>query len=495
MISPLQKQLFCFALGPLACLLVKDLPPAPGMTPDGMACLAGCAWLMLWWLLEVFPMPVTSILSIPIFGLLGVLAPAKVFAALGHPSMMLVFGATLIVGLWKESNLIERYAYWCFNMPWVKGSSARMLFVFVMGVGIMSAIAPNIPLAILFVSIAVTIGRTCKLEPRSNLMRSLCVFSAIAPAVGGAATPLGGAPNMIVIALIATTLHYDISFWEWSSLGIPLVLVSLVLIFFLRGLLLPLKGEQRRLPMPEDYLRQKMRELGPVTPYEHIAIIVMGIALLLWCFGPQLAGLAGWPEGAKILSAPVVAMFMGASAFLIPLRKDGKTGRVVFAMNWEQAVKHIGWAILIIQIGTISFGDVLLKGGLDKWAAQQIQLLAGDLSGVWVWFIFVVLTGLASQIVTNLALIALVLPIMASLALSYGFHPLAACLSVGFACNIATMFPFSSLTVAAAMMGGGEYVRPNDFILTGLLTTLSVSILGFLVCCFLGPVLLPAWNG
>ena len=121
--------------------------------------------------------------------------------------------------------------------------------------------------------------------------------------------------------------------------------------------------------------------------------------------------------------------------------------------------------------------------------------MAGDLSGAWVWFIFVVLTGLASQIVTNLALAALVLPIMASLALSYGFHPVAACLSVGFACNVATMFPFSSVTVAAAMMGAGEYLRPNDFILTGLLTSLCISILGFLVCCFLGPALLPAWSG
>ena len=81
-------------------------------------------------------------------------------------------------------------------------------------------------------------------------------------------------------------------------------------------------------------------------------------------------------------------------------------------MNWEQAVKHIGWAFLIIQIGTITFGDVLLQGGLDKWAADHIQKMAGDLSGAWVWFIFVVLTGLASQIVTNLALAALVLPIM-----------------------------------------------------------------------------------
>lgn len=450
---------------------------------------------MIWWVTNVFPMPVTSIMSIPIFGLLGILTPAKVFATFGNPSMMLVFGATIIVGLWKESNFIERYAYWCFNFPFVRGRSNRLLFVFIFGVGLMSAIAPNVPLAILFVSIAVMIGRACRLNARSNLMRSLCVFSAIAPAVGGAATPLGGAPNMIVIALIATTLKYNITFWEWSALGIPLVLVALLVIFLISGLALPLRGEERYLPVPEEYLRAKMRELGPVTRYEHIAIGVMGIALLFWCFGPQLARLAGWNAGVKMLSAPVVAIFMGALTFLIPLRKDEKSGKFIFAMNWEQAVKHIGWGILVIQIGTITFGDVLLTGGLDRWAAEHIRLLAGDLPGAWVWLFFVVLTGLASQIVTNLALAALIIPIMAHLSITYGFHPIAACLSVGFACNIATMFPFSSLTVAAAMIGGGEYVRTRDFMVTGLITTLSISILSFLTCYFLGPPLLPAWNG
>lgn len=494
-ISPLARQICCFLSGPAACFLILQLPPAEGMAPQGMACLGGCAWLMLWWVTDVFPMPVTSLMSIPIFALLGILTPAKVFAVLGNPPMMLVFGATIIVGLWKESNFIQRYAYWCFNFPFVKGRSRRLLFVFIIGVGLMSAIAPNVPLAILFVSIAVTIGRACQLNARSNLMRSLCVFSAIAPAVGGAATPLGGAPNMIVIALIATTLKYNISFWEWSALGIPLVLVALPLIFLISGLALPLRGKEQCLPVPEEYLHAKLRELGPITRYEHIAVAVMGLALLLWCFGPQLAKLFGWTAGVKLLSAPAVAMFMGALTFLIPLRKDEKSGKLIFAMNWEQAVRNIGWGILVIQIGTITFGDVLLTGGLDKWAAQHIRLLVGDLSGVWVWLIFVVLTGLASQIVTNLALAALILPIMAHLAISYGFHPIAACLSVGFACNISTMFPFSSLTVAAAMIGGGEYVHPRDFMVTGLITTLSISILSFLICYFFGPALLPAWNG
>lgn len=53
------------------------------MNPDGMVCLAGCVWLMLWWMTEVLPLPVTSLMAVPIFGFLGVMAPDKVFATIG----------------------------------------------------------------------------------------------------------------------------------------------------------------------------------------------------------------------------------------------------------------------------------------------------------------------------------------------------------------------------------------------------------------------------
>lgn len=486
----LASQIFFFVLGPALCFLLKDLEPLEGMTPQGMRCLAGCVWLLVWWMSELLPMPATSLMSIPIFAFLGVLPAAKVFAAIGTPSCMLLFGATIIIGLLKESSFIERYAYWCLNLPFIKGSVTRFLLVFTMSAGLLSAIAPNIPLAVLFVSIAVTIGRSCMLPPDNGMMRSLTVLSAVAPAVGGAGTPLGGAPNIVVIGLIATTLQHETTFWEWTALGMPLTVLTLLAMFALCWLIFPLRGEASRMPMSEDFLRARLKELGPVTRHEHIAMGVMGAALFLWCAGPQLAGAVGWTAGEKLLSAPFVAVLMGLATFLIPLRRNEQSGKFEFSMTLEQAIRNISWHILLIMVGTITFGSVLLQGGVDKWAAGLIQSVLGGISGVWVWLVMVLLTGLASQVVSNLALVALMLPITASLASAYGFHPLASCLSVGFACNVAIMFPFSSLTGAAAMIGGGEYVHARDFVWYGFWTTLTISLLTFLFCWFFGPMIL-----
>ena len=99
-----------------------------------------------------------------------------------------------------------------------------------------------------------------------------------------------------------------------------------------------------------------------------------------------------------MMTAPVIAVLMGASAFLVPIRRDRESGRLIFAMNWDQAVRNIGWGIIVLQIGAIAFGQVLLKGGVDKWMAQCIQMLLGDIHGLLVWFALVFITGFFSQI-------------------------------------------------------------------------------------------------
>lgn len=485
----LLSQLFFLALGPIVCWLLKDLEPLPGMTENGMRCMAGCAWILIWWMSEVLPMPITSMMSIPVFAFLGVMPAGKVFAAFGTGPCMLVFGATLIIGLLKESNFIERYAYWSLNLPFVKGSSAGLLFMFAMSAGILSAIAPNIPLAILFSSVALTIGRSCSIDRKNGVMRSLAVLSAVAPAVGGAGTPLGGAPNLVVIGLIAATLHHEVTFWEWTAIGLPMTILQLVVMFALCWIIFPVRGENAKLPVPEGYLEGKLESLGPVSRYEKIAMSIMAIALLLWFAGPQMAEAIGWKAGVKLLGAPSVAIFMGLATFLVPLSRNMTSGRLIFSMDYKKAVHHVAWDILMIQVGTITFGSVLLMGGVDKWAAGLIQEALSGVSGVWVWFGMILLTALASQIVSNLALVALLLPITASLATSFGFPPLAACLSVGFACNVAVMFPFSSLTGAAAMMGCAEYFNKNDFAWYGFWTAILMSVTTFLFCYIVAPLL------
>ncbi len=485
----LAKQLFSFILGPLACYLITCLPAPEGMTQPGMLNLGACVWIVIWWMTEVFPMTVTCVLMIPIFGILGLMPPAKVYSFLGSGPLLLIFGATILVGLLRESNFINRYAYWTLTRPFIKGSAARLLFVFIMSVGLLSAIAPNVPIAILFVYITLNLGRSCEVHPGNKLLRGMTVLSGAAPAIGGIGTPLGGAPNLVVIALIAKVLSHDVSFWEWSIIGLPLAVLSLAVMAVIAALYF--RSDERQEILDGDFLKNKVRDLGPVTRYEHIAMAMIGIAILLWITGPSIAKFLGWKAGRILLNGPSVAIIMGAAAFLIPLRKKDD-GSFEFAMTWKQAMRNISWEILIIAMGILAFGDVLLAGGVDKWMAGLIRGMLGEMSGLWVCFFLIMFTGLASQVISNMALIALVIPMTANLAATYGFNALAACVAVGMTSNVAIMFPFSSVTVAAAFMGGAEYVKTRDFALFGLITSITISVIVFCIVALFGNAVFPA---
>ena len=94
---------------------------------------------------------------------------------------------------------------------------------------------------------------------------------------------------------------------------------------------------------------------------------VMGTALFLWCAGPQLAGAAGWTAGEKLLSAPFVAVLWGWRHSSSPCAHE-QSGKFEFSMTLEQAIRNISWHILLIMVGTITFGSVLLQGGVDSGA-------------------------------------------------------------------------------------------------------------------------------
>lgn len=484
MFSSSAKQILYILLGPLICLVVANFPAPEGMTQPGMLNLGACLWIVLWWMTEVFPMTVTSIISIPVFAILGLLTPARAFSFFGSPAVMLIFGATIIVGVLKESNFMIRYAHYVMSLKFIQGSKTRLFILFALSTGLLSCIAPNIPLVIIFVYIVVTMAKSCNVDAGNNIARGLTVLACAAPNIGGFGTLLGGVPNLVVIAIVAKITQHEVTFWEWASLGMPICLIGLIIIAIMA--ILYFRGGDASAMMDNKFLKCKLEELGPVTLYEKAAMALLAIALVLWAFGPTLAQAIGWTAGKKLLNAQFVAILMGAAAFLVPIKRDRETGKLEFAMNWQKARNNISWDILVLTLGILAFGDVLTSGGVDKWMALVLKDILGEISGHWVWLICMLFCAIMSNVLSNLALISLVVPMAANLASAYGINPVAVCVSVGMVSNMAMMFPFSSLSAAAAFGGGKEYAHVRDFAGFGALMTIVVTLLTFGMFWFFG---------
>ncbi len=473
--------------GPLAFLIILQIPPFAGLGPLGMKCIAAAVWIILWWMTDAFPIALTSFFSIVLYSLIGVMKPLAAFGFMGNPSIMLLLGAMLLLGVWKESRLIERYACWAITLPIVRGRPMPLLLVFGFAAGLLSMLVPNIPVAILFVSIAVAMAKGVHAEQGQLIYKCLCLSSGVASALGGAGTPIGGAPNLVVIGVIASALHYNVEFLEWSAIGFPMAILWLLIMVFLCWLIFLRNDSGDRIPIETTF--ERLRGLGPVTRREHIAMLTMLLALFLWSVGQPLAKWLGLPF-AKMLTAPVIALLCGCLVFFIPVRTE-ENGRIRFAMTWAEGLKSVNWDILLFVVGALAFGQMLINGGVDKWLANLISSILGDMSPMAVWLVLMVIAALISQAFSNVAVIGLLLPVTATLAQQYGLNPVVVCLTVGMVANIGIMFPFSSPPAAAAIIGSDGYVEPRDFLKFALPMLACAIIVAFLTGVILGDLVFP----
>ena len=122
-------------------------------------------------------------------------------------------------------------------------------------------------------------------------------------------------------------------------------------------------------------------------------------------------------------------------------------------MPWKDCVRSVDWSIIIFMAGAILFGENLVAGGVDKWLGNILIHAIGDMSPLLVWFAVMIIGAMLSQVIVNLAVVGLFIPVTATLAVHYGLNPVVVCLTVGILCNVGIMFSVSSVPIAAAMLG------------------------------------------
>ena len=273
----------------------------------------------------------------------------------------------------------------------------------------------------------------------------------------------------------------------------PICLLMLLAMVILACLFFPPR-EEGLVSGSGEYVRRKLDELGPITPFEHASMMVMFLAMLLWAGGQPAAGFLDWEAGIRLFAPPSVALLMGCSLLFLPLQRDAQSGNIKFAMSWKECVAAVDWSIIIFMAGAILFGESLVAGGVDKWLGNVLIHAIGDMPPLLVWLAIMVIGAMLSQVIVNLAVVGLFIPVTATLAAHYGLNPVTVCLTVGILCNVGIMFSVSSVPVAAAMLGSEGYSSPRDYVLYGLAVLAASSLIALGCGVLLGDLVFPMRN-
>ncbi len=474
-------------VAPVLSLIVLLLPPARGMQPEAIKVAAVAVLMAIWWITEAVPIPVTALLPLALFPLLGVLSAKETSAPYAHHLIFLFLGGFLIAIAMEKWNLHRRIALYTIRL--VGFSSSRIILGFMVATALLSMWISNTATTMMMVPVGLAIiKQSAEFIEKDKLLNidtgpgqfkfgaALMLSIAYAASIGGVATIIGTPPNTFLVGYIDQAYHIQITFLQWMLLGVPLSIVMLVIAWlYLTRIAVP--PEIKELPGGTELLAEEIKKLGKMQKGEKYVLVIFLLVAFLWIargfihFGP------------KTIHDATIAMGGAIALFLIPVDWD----KGIFVLDWKSAVK-LPWDIIILFGGGLALAHGVSKSGLVKWVGQQFTVLQGANLLVIILGV-VLLTMLLTELTSNTATAAIIIPIMASIALAINMHPFILIIPVSVAASYAFMLPVA--TPPNAIVFGSHYLTIPQMARVGVILNLTASIFILLAVKFLLPLI---WN-
>jgi sodium-dependent dicarboxylate transporter 2/3/5 len=256
--------------------------------------------------------------------------------------------------------------------------------------------------------------------------------------------------------------------------GIPVTLIMLPLCWLsLTRLVYPISFQTS--PETRQHLKDLKQGLGRASSAEWRVGIVFACVVVGWMTRPWLTKYLPI-EG---LSDPGIVMIAAFVMFLIP--SGGK--HTLRLLNWQQT-KELPWEILILFGGGLSLAAAVSETGLAHWlGASLVPLGTWGIAAIVVGA--VVLVIFLTELTSNLATTATILPVLAALALELGISPVTLTVPVALAASCAFMLPVAT-PPNAIVFGSGRLTIPQ-MARAGLVMNLVGIVLLSLVALFLAP--------
>ena len=472
-----QRQLIGLFLGPILFLLMILAPAPAGMAPSAQKMAAVALLMATWWMCESIPIPATSLLPIALFPLLGIMHTKAATAPYASHLIFLFMGGFIIALSMQRWNLHRRIAM---NIVKAVGfSPGRLIFGFMSATAVLSAFVSNTATTVMMMPIGLAIithvvdegkkeglDKTIDFSPEKfafglNLMLGI----AYSASIGGMATLIGTPPNTVLAGYLQKTYGYEITFAAWMKVGVPLVLILLPICWiWLTKIANPMK--LKKVPGGRDLIHKELREMGPMNAGERWTSLVFALTALGWIFRKQLGFMFSDPT---LITDATIAMTGAILLFLIPISLK----RNKFVMDWHWATK-MPWGVLILFGGGLAMAAGFKQTKLADWIGSQVSLL--DQAPVLLLIIAVAtLIIFLTELTSNTATSAMVMPILAAVAIGLGQNPLLLVVPAAIAASCAFMLPVA--TPPNAIVFGSGYVTIPQMAKSGF----GLNIIGIVV--------------
>jgi sodium-dependent dicarboxylate transporter 2/3/5 len=387
--------------------------------------------MVLFWIFEVIPIYVTALLPLVLAIPLGVLTADDLAAQYGNRMVFLFFGGFVLSLALEKWDVHKRIAEGIIRM--VGSSAPRLILGFLLATALLSMWISNTATALMMLPMATAVIHSATFEKTSRVPLFLMLAIAYGASLGGMATVVGSPPNTAMVGILESTYGISISFFDWMKFGLPISLIMLLATYFVFYLLL---GKERKRSLSIEH-----PERTKWTIQQKSVLALFLVVVVLWSFKDLIVSISGIQyndEGPAMLGAILL--------FIIPATK--KTS----LLEWKDTVK-LPWGVLLLFGGGLALAKMMEINGV----VTDVSTIFKKFEGGSVFLLLLLLVSIAiyaTEVMSNLALVNVLVPVVATFAVNSEFDVLQLCLPVTLAASCAFMLPVSTPPNAIVFSSG-----------------------------------------
>ncbi|MEW6351700.1 MAG: SLC13 family permease [Thermodesulfobacteriota bacterium] len=391
-------------------LVINYSPPWPDavdptgkgfpLSPQGKGALAVFMWAGIWWVFEVVPIGVTSIV-IGVLQALFLVRPAKdAFRDFMDPSVLFIFASLVIGMVFNKTGLTKRLAY---KMLAVVGEKTTTIYlgVFVLCALLTHVMAHTGVAATVYPLLLAIYALYGEGDKATKFGKGLFIGMAYVCGAGSIITLLGAARGIVALGFFKEMVGREISFFELSYYMAPL---GWMMVFALWGFFVILfRPEKAVIHGLRERVGELSVQLGPITKQEIVALCIVGAAIVVMSLQVMIPPLRALDKSAIFLVSTILFFVLGI------LDIDD--------------LELIPWNIILLFGGAMSIGFCLWETGAAQWLAVNWLAMFKEAN----WFVFVMSIAFFVMVMTNfimnVAAIAISLPVALVIAKYLGVSP------------------------------------------------------------------------
>lgn len=420
------------------------------MTPEIISLIILVLCIVLF-VTRIIPNAATAVLGCLLFVLTGVCDLKDAFSGFSNSVVILMFGM-MVVGLAMQETGIAK-----FIGQKVTSLSRRKERIFILVAGLTSALLStflsNTAVIAIFLPIIESVARADKKMNRLNLTLPVTLGAMF----GGACTLVGSTPQLTANGILSEMTGMEIGMFDYTLVGAILTAGYLLYAVLLGPKLAKRIWGNREVTEGAEAEAIDAPETEKVELDKKKAIImaIIFVATIVSFIGAWIS---------TALTAVIAALLC----------------IITGCVKQKTIIKKMDWSVVFVLAGCLGIASGITKGGAGDLIGNALSSVLGNGVPVFIIFaIFVVVTMIVSNFITNSTAVVILLPIALSLCIANGYSPIPFTLGIVYAANLTYSTPLANAQTAMTLVAGykfSDYIRYTWPLVLIVLTSILVFV-------------------